>query len=209
MKRVVIIANGTIENKTFHKKTIKNTDYVICADGGANSAYSLGIIPDAIIGDMDSISKRVLAHYKKKKKTGIIIDDDQDKTDLELAISFSLLQKPNEIFVLGAIGSRADYNWANILSLLMIPDSIKTTLINENNEINIVRKRVQINGKKGDTVSVIPLTAVKGLSYAGLKWGVKGKDIPFGWIGVSNVMTGKKATVSLRSGKALVIKVTK
>ena len=51
--KIAIIANGTIKDYDFHKKMLKDSDIIICADGGANKAEELQIIPDYIIGDLD------------------------------------------------------------------------------------------------------------------------------------------------------------
>ena len=52
--KIAIIANGTINDSKFHLELLKDSDIIICADGGANSAKELGIIPNYVIGDLDS-----------------------------------------------------------------------------------------------------------------------------------------------------------
>ena len=205
--KIIIIANGRIENHDFHKKIIENSDIIICADGGANSAKNLGIIPDYIVGDFDSINSSISDFFKKNGRTKIIKDNNQEKTDLELAIALAETLNPSEILIIGAIGDRIDHTLANILCLAYIKPEIKAKIVDFKNTIELVDTSIDINGKKDDIISVVPLTDLFGLSYKGLKWKVTDKNTRLGWFGISNRLSDNKAKISLTKGKLLVIKV--
>ncbi len=204
--KIVIIAKGTINNINFHKNLLKDVDIIICADGGVNNAKKIGVTPDFIIGDLDSADSSILDFYKNTK-TKVIKDTNQDKTDLELALSLAESLDPHEILILGAIGDRIDHTLANILCLNKIKPGIKAQIIDDKNTVELVDKKIDIVGNKDDIVSVIPLTDVSGLSYTGLKWLVSDKHTKFGWFGISNRLTQNNATISLSEGKLLVIHV--
>jgi len=204
--KIVIIAKGTINNINFHKNLLKDVDIIICADGGVNNAKKIGVTPDFIIGDLDSADSSILDFYKNTK-TKVIKDTNQDKTDLELALSLAESLDPHEILILGAIGDRIDHTLANILCLNKIKPGIKAQIIDDKNTVELVDKKIDIVGNKDDIVSVIPLTDVSGLSYTGLKWLVSDKHTKFGWFGISNRLTQNNATISLSEGKLLVIRV--
>ncbi len=204
--KIVIIGNGTINDIIFHKKLLENVDLIICADGGANNAKQMDIIPDYIIGDLDSTSSDVLEFFKHHK-TKITKDNDQDKTDMELAISLAESFNPNEILILGAIGYRIDHTLANILCLNKIKSSIKTQIIDDRNIIELVDNSKDIIGEKDEIISIIPLTDILGLSYKGMKWLISNKNIKFGWFGISNKLIKKKVHISLKKGKLLIIRV--
>ena len=200
--KVAIIANGNVNDKKFHLSLLKEVDKIICADGGADNAFKLGITPDLIIGDFDSVKS--IAKFKGKCE--IIEDKDQDKTDTFLAIEEALKLNPDEIIFLGVIGTRFDHTLTNILELVKLKENIKARIIDEHNEIELVTDSIKISGKKGNIVSVIPLTDVTGLTYSGLHWEVTDKEVSLGWSGSSNVMSENNATISLKTGKILVIK---
>lgn len=204
--KIVIIAKGTINNINFHKNLLKDVDIIICADGGVNNAKKIGVTPDFIIGDLDSADSSILDFYKNTK-TKVIKDTNQDKTDLELALSLAESLDPHEILILGAIGDRIDHTLANILCLNKIKPGVKAQIIDDKNTVELVDKKIDIVGNKDDIVSVIPLTDVSGLSYTGLKWLVSDKHTKFGWFGISNRLTQNNATISLSEGKLLVIRV--
>lgn len=204
--KIAIIANGTINDILFHKKLLENVDIIICADGGANNAKKMNIIPNYIIGDLDSTNIEIIQYFKKYK-TKIIEDNDQNKTDMELAINLAESLKPNEIIILGAIGYRIDHTIANILCLNKINSNIKTQIINDKNIIELIDDSKDIIGEKKDILSIIPLTDICGLSYKGMKWIVSNKNIKFGWFGISNELSKRKAKISLKHGKLLLIRV--
>ncbi|RLF60125.1 MAG: thiamine diphosphokinase [Thermoplasmata archaeon] len=207
IKKISIIANGSLNNKTFHKKLLNESNKIICADGGGEHAKELDIIPDYIIGDLDSVSKSTISYFKVLGKTKIIENKDQDKTDLELAILLAETLDPNEINILGAIGNRIDHTLANIYCLNKIRSDIKAQIIDDKNIIELVEKPIDVKGDKGDIVSIIPLTDISGLSYNGMKWLVSDKDTEFGWFGISNRLTNKKGNISFSKGKILVMRV--
>ena len=203
---VAIISGGTVEDIDFHRRILKGMNKIICADGGANNAEILGIRPDYIIGDMDSVKPEVLEKFENDS-VGIIVDGNQDKTDTELAIELAISMKPDKIIFLGCIGKRFDHMIANALLLDKIPDGADAKIVDDKNEIRLLKDGVlNISGTKNDIVSVMPLTEVRGLKYEGLKWTVNNRDFGFGWFGVSNRMTGNNAKISVDKGKILVIK---
>lgn len=203
MVRIAIIANGDLEDLEFHRHIIKKTDKIICADAGANHADILGVIPDYIIGDMDSVRKKVLEKFRKKG-TKIMVDPNQDKTDLELAIKFASEKNPEEIIILGAISKRLDHTLANLLCLKKI--KCKAKIIDDKNEIITVTDFIDIKGKKDDIISIIALTEVKGLTYQGLRWKVKDLNVKSGWFGICNRLKKDKAKITLKKGEIVVIK---
>lgn len=204
--KILIIANGTINDLDFYKDLITKSDLLVCADGGLNHCESLEITPDYLIGDFDSVSEQLLQIYKDNDKTKVIFDPDQNKTDLELAIELCHTLDPVEINIVGAIGSRMDHTLGNILCLNRINKGIKAKIINENNEIELIQDICELEGEKDDIVSIIPLNLVSGLSYTGLKWGVEDKQVDIGWLGICNKLSENKASVKLNSGKLLIIK---
>jgi thiamine pyrophosphokinase len=203
---ITIIVNGVINNPDFYKNILKNSNIIICADGGANHAQTFDIIPDYVIGDMDSITANLLRQLQNNTKTKVIIDKDQNKTDLELAITLAESLHPQGIIILGATGNDMDHTLANIMCLTKISPTINAYIIDNNNKIMLVEDTIDIKGRKDDIVSVIPITDVQGLTYQGLKWDMTDANINFGWLGVRNRMTSTKANITLTSGKILVIK---
>jgi thiamine pyrophosphokinase len=203
--RIAIIANGNIRDINFHNNILQKMDLIICADGGANNAKNMGIVPDYIIGDLDSTNSNIIDFFKDKN-TKIIEDKNKEKTDLELAISLAKNLDPDEITIIGAFGDRIDHTLANIYCLGQINSDIKAKIIDEKNIVELVDSQIEIEGEKNDIVSVIPISDISDLNYEGFRWNLKNYNANSGWFAVSNELKNNKAKICLKKGKILVIK---
>src|SRR5829696_8096948 len=113
MQRIIIFANGEIPNLENARLLLHSNDYIICADGGTRHALALGLKPNLVIGDMDSIDKE---QWQKLKNAGVPIElfpRDKDETDLELAIDRAIELKPKTLLIIGALGGRLDQTFGN------------------------------------------------------------------------------------------------
>ena len=85
MQRIIIFANGEIPNLENARLLLRSDDHVICADGGTGHALALGLTPNLVIGDIDSLDKE---QWQKLEDAGVPIElfpRDKNETDLELA----------------------------------------------------------------------------------------------------------------------------
>lgn len=82
---ICIVLNSSLNNSIFYKTEINKFDIVIAADGGANRCRQLDILPNYIIGDLDSITKQNLEYFIKNK-TKIISAPSQNTLDFQEAI---------------------------------------------------------------------------------------------------------------------------
>ncbi|MEK9177079.1 MAG: thiamine diphosphokinase [Patescibacteria group bacterium] len=192
-----IVANGTVRSGVWLRKNLKGV--IIAADGGANTCLRHRIIPDYVIGDFDSVKKRTLAAFKRSAT--IVHTPEQSTTDLEKALRLAETLGAKRILVFGAIGTELDHMMANVFAL-----TARSAIVDETHDIRIIEKRFAFSGKPNDIVSVIALTAVRGLTYTGLKWPVAGLSVPAGWVGIRNRLVGRKGSVSLRSGRIALIR---
>lgn len=202
--RAIIFVNGNLSNLTQAKKTITKEDYLIAADGGTRHIIELGLIPNVIIGDMDSIDPDLLKKYKSIK-----YPTKKDKTDFELAIDLCLEKNFKEIIIFGILGDRIDHLLANIFLLAKVQSknlSIKIKIIEGKKEIFILNKEIVINGKIGDEVSIIPLNdKLEKVHTDGLYYRLIDDTLYFGSTrSISNVMIKTSAKISVFRGTALV-----
>jgi len=196
--KALIIANGKASRRSFYVPLIQGADIIIAADGGADNCIRLGIIPDAVVGDMDSISKKA----KEKFKDILHKDPDQDTTDVMKALAFAKKKGADDITLTATLGTRLDHSLANILSIQGYPARI----LDEHNEIFITKRSIALKGKKGEILSIIALAETEHLSYDGLKYPVKNIDVPSGWMGTSNEFTKGKAKVTFSKGLLLIMR---
>ncbi len=113
--RIIIFANGDLPNLEKARTLLRPDDFILCADGGTRHALALGLTPNVIVGDMDSLP----ANFQTSTFDGEIVlyPKDKNETDLELAIDHAVSLNPDQILILAALGGRMDQTLANIALL--------------------------------------------------------------------------------------------
>ncbi len=214
MQRIIIFANGELPDLNKARALLRPDDFIICADGGTRHALALNLIPNLVIGDMDSADKEQL---QKLKDGGVEIElypRDKNETDLELAINKAFELDPSEIIILAALGGRADQTLANIALLGNTQYATRSIRLDDGVEsIFFCRAQspkgdqVQVAGGRGDIVSLIPWgNPVTGVQTQGLKWRLNNETLyPEKTRGISNEMLSESATIEIESGLLLIL----
>jgi thiamine pyrophosphokinase len=208
MNRIVIFANGSLPDLDKARLLLREDDTIFCADGGTRHALALGLQPDLIIGDMDSLNR---AEWQRLEQAGVPIElfpHEKDETDLELALGRALESNPASLLIVGALGLRLDQTLAN-LALLSDPRlaAAEARIDDGLEQAVFCRARIQIDGTQEDTVSLIPWGGpVEGVHTQGLYWPLRGETLqPHKTRGISNKMIEPTASVSVESGLLLVV----
>lgn len=203
--KVAILVNGYYGNYNFCND-LNTYDMIICADNGLYHADHLGIKPDYIIGDFDSVNEELLKSYDCVDKK--FLSKHKDETDTESAVEYAINLGAKEIIIYGGIGSRFDHSFANVSLLArLITLGIKASIKNSHNTIYLVDNKMEINAPKDTLVSLLPLSSkVTGVDTTGLYYALNDAKFEMGKpYGISNVMTKNSATISVKTGKLLVI----
>lgn len=200
--RAVIFAGGEVTDYRHAKGLLKPNDMLVAADSGLEHLIKLGIEPDIMIGDMDSVRSEIVGGEIIKLPVM------KDETDTEAAIRVSIERGADEILLLGAMGTRKDHSIANVLLLKRLKDlGIRASVVDDKNEIYFLSDEVVISGNDGDLVSILPLSDLEGISTKGLFYSLDNDTLFMGTSrGVSNVMTDNKCRITVKKGNALVIK---
>ncbi len=210
LKRVVIIANGDLKDLSYYHGLVEESDFVLCVNGGTGHALALGLEPDTIIGDLDSLHPSDREKIDQNYTQLIGHPAEKDKSDLELALDHAVSLKPAEILIIGALGgARYDHAFINTL-LLYVPlrNGISARIIDERQEIIMARKEAIITGSKGAYISLFALTnEVSGIVTEGLKYALNGESLSYASTrGLSNELTAEQAKITFKSGLLLIIK---
>lgn len=193
----VIICGGNVGE--YINDYIGAEDFVICADSGYDHAKRFGIIPDIVIGDMDSTAYNDIAEEKR------VYPKRKDFTDSELAVMYALEKGFEKVLLFGMIGTRMDHSLANIGMLSRLKNAV---IIDENNEIYFAEDEFSLNGKPGDIISIIPFKEdLFGVTTEGLDYPLENGTIKCGTsLGISNVMIKNTCRIKIEKGKALIIR---
>ncbi|HEY3310993.1 MAG TPA: thiamine diphosphokinase [Anaerolineales bacterium] len=208
MSRALIFANGDFDHPELVRSLVQPADVILAADGGARHAASLGLLPSAIIGDLDSLSASELRSYQQQAVQILRFPVAKDETDLELALAHALHAGHNPILILGAFGGRLDQTIGN-LAMLTSPQALRADIRLEDGltEAFFVTSSALIHGSPGETVSFIPWgLPVEAVSTAGLAYPLNAETLfPHRTRSISNRMLADDARVTIGAGLLLCI----
>ena len=176
--------------------------YVIAADGGLRHTENLGLTPNAVLGDFDSLG------YTPKGAG--VFPVEKDDTDAMLAVRLGLRRGCDEFLLYGSLdGPRLDHTVANFQTLQYLADHGAVGYLIGNTTMVTVVKNGKITFPAGcsGTVSVFCMGQdAEGVTETGLFYGIEDGVFTSGFpLGVSNHFTGKKAEISVKNGSLLVL----
>lgn len=201
--RAVVIAHGDPPSRPLLESLLEPGVMLIAADGGAMPALDHGFIPDAIVGDLDSIDETV---HKRVPASRLHRDGRLDTTDLEKAIDFALQQGMTEIDIVGAGGGRADHALANLSVLINRRGRARITMHDELFAISLVEGSSSVEGPVGTVVSLVAIGECTGVTTSGMRWDLDNFMLSFGPRGVHNEIATSPASVSVRTGDLLLFR---
>jgi len=209
--QTLLFANGELNHGAMLGRLLDalESPRVICADGGALHARALGLTPQTIIGDLDSLTENQVADFQAAGVEILRYPPEKDETDLELALHYCRRMGFTRIHILGGLGGRFDQALANIL-LLAHPAfrDLRVDFVDGDQRVRLLPPgRHHVAGGRGDTISLIPLrAAAEGVATRGLRYRLNGETLPLGPArGISNVMLEAEAEIALRAGLLLLV----
>ena len=180
-------------------------DLILCADGGYRYAKVLGLKPDYLVGDFDTLPEREIPQDCQIRRHPIQKDD----TDTMLAVKLGLSLGFRRFVLYGAIGGRLDHTIANVQTLLFLyARGAEGVLIGERNEAMLHPPGRRVYPARPDSYfSVFALTtACKGVCLEGVEYPLQDAELTADFpLGVSNHITGEQAAVTLAEGMILLV----
>ena len=212
MKRCLIITGGPID-LGFARSYLSGEgfDRVIAVDRGLNAAWTLGIVPDVIVGDFDSADPAALADFRRREHiVWEVHQPEKDDTDTELAIKRAAAMGAGYIVLLGATGGRLDHLLGNIHLLYpCLQRGVEACILDPGNKLYLIdgERRFKRREVWGTYISFLPLTEeVKGITLRGFKYPLTDKDIAIGTsLCISNELAADEAVITLQDGVLIVV----
>lgn len=193
---IVLIGGAQVDPRVV-SDALKFSRSIVCADGGANTAYDLGLAPLAVIGDMDSIGEAARAAFAP----AIHQIPEQDTTDFDKALRH--IAAPLVIGV-GFLGDRLDHAMAGLHVLLKNRDR-PVVLLGDHDVVFMSPAEITLELPVGSRVSLMPVTDVR-VRTEGLRWEVDGSQMSMrDFIGSSNQAAAARVTVHATEGLAIML----
>ena len=204
MNDIVIVVTGAVAFDPAVVASLPNPHIVIAADGALDHALAAGLIPAALVGDLDSISADGLA-WAEEHANVQRFSTDKNQTDTELALSVAADLDPARLILVGG-GDRLDHTLGAIgalghQSLTSIP-SIEGWWGRERFHVIHGPGQASIATTPGATFSVLAMHGpCTGVTVAGAEWPLMSADLgPLVGHGISNVASSDQVTVSVSTG---------
>lgn len=199
-KRVLGVLGGQDVDDRLFKSWAEASHILVAADGGANIAIRHGLVPDAIVGDVDSVSPEALA-----SGADIYKFDDPNTTDCDKLLAWVEAQGHDEIDLIGVEGDRLDHVLATLGSCAK--SRLKIRLVLREGLGHVLRPGShRLETTTGDRVSLLPIVESTGVTASRLQWPFDQRVMSLtGFVSVSNIALGDEVVVSLESGALLVV----
>jgi thiamine pyrophosphokinase len=195
-----ILADGTFPQHPVPLDYLRNAERIVCCDGSAEKAVDAGLIPFAIVGDMDSLS----GEMKMKFSDRIFQDSEQDTNDLTKAVKWCHASGYREIVITGATGKREDHTIGNISLLADYARIVNVSMVTDTGIFLPFLKSCRIESFQGQQISIFSIDPGTQITSTGLRYPLKKKNPVNWWEATLNEALEDHFSVEFDSGRVIV-----
>ncbi len=184
---VIILANGDFPTHPVLLEMLRHAERLICCDGAIENLHQRHIVPDVVVGDLDSISPRLRTSYRQL----LVHEEEQETNDLCKAFRFCLRNGwSRDIVILGAMGKREDHLLGNIAHLQNFVKQCPSIRMETDFGTFIpVLNSGTFASPASKKLSVFSWAPDMPIMSKGLKYPLHGQTLPFFWSGTLNETT--------------------
>jgi thiamine pyrophosphokinase len=196
----VVVADGTFPVNPVPLGYLKNTGKIICCDGSAENLVKAGYIPDAIVGDMDSLGKEMAERFADR----IFRDLDQDTNDLTKAVQWCRKKGYNDLVIIAATGKREDHTIGNISLLAEYANFVNVKMVTDTGVFLPFLNKCAVHSVPGQQVSLFSIDPQTEITSDGLKFPLRNIKINNWWVATLNEALGDSFTLDFKNGRVIV-----
>ncbi len=207
--RAVIVANG--DAAPTDRAIAAAAELLIAADGGALLCSDWGLLPQLVVGDLDSLGAARAEALAHRGARVVAYPADKDESDTEIAVRSALDADADDIVLIAALGGeRLDHELANVLLVAAPRLHGRLRAVRGNTTVRALHggARLLLTGSPGDIVTLLPLGDAAGVTTEGLRYTLRDEPLHAGAArGLSNVIERAGASVALDTGVLIVIEI--
>lgn len=197
----LLVLDGSLPSPDRVQALAEQVGLVVAADGAAERIAALGVDPDVVIGDFDTVSESFLE--ERKDEIEIVRDTGQEKYDGEKGLRYLVTNGSDEIIVLGAGGGMVDHVLNNFSILTRYAAEVTIRTMDDRCTGYFVTDRIAIETKQGERISIIPMPGAQ-VETKGLEWELDGSVLAWSVReGASNRATGSEVSIAVRNGTVI------
>lgn len=207
MKRCIIFGAAPVRDIAAAPVEAKEGDLILCADGGYVYARALGLVPDVLLGDFDSLAGPPDLVGEMK-----CFPPEKDDTDLMLSVKEGLARGYRDFAIYGALGGRLDHTMASIQTLAYLTSQgAKGVLYGEGTQVYLLKDgTLSLPKVEGAALSVFAYGGnASGVTLRGTKYPLEDGTLQARFpLGVSNEFAADLAEITVKKGTLLILTVT-
>ena len=207
--RAAIFLNGSPDSSDLLRRVAELADLKVAADGGARYALEAGVVPDLVVGDMDSLGEDLAREVEGRGASLERHPVRKDKMDGQLAVLAARERGATAADVLCAVGGRLGALFA-VPHILLAAERIglRSTVVADRGWMFVIEAGSRtVEGDPQDSVSIFPLSGpAAGVTLEGMEYPLENASLePGDTLGFHNGLIGREATVSVGKGAVLVV----
>jgi thiamine pyrophosphokinase len=195
----VIVADGSFPQHGIPLGYLKNAKQIVCCDGSTQSLLLFGIEPDAIVGDLDSLSNELANRFADR----IYQDENQETNDLTKAVMWCIETGYRDIVIVGGTGKREDHTIGNISLLADYIGNVNAIMVTDTGIFRPLLKSSEIMSFPGQQVSVFSIDPETEVTSHGLKYPLNQTKLTNWWFATLNESLGESFSLDF-SGRLIV-----
>lgn len=199
-KKTVVVADGTFPVHSIPLGKLEQADVIVCCDGSTENTVNAGFIPDAIVGDMDSLSNDLAIRFADR----LHADNSQETNDLTKAVLWCSQSGYNDIVIVGATGKREDHTVGNISLLVEYCRYVNVRMVTDTGIFFPFNRSCKIDTYPGQQVSVFSINPETEITSAGLRYPLIRRKLKNWWEATLNEATGNVVELEFEGGPVIV-----
>jgi thiamine pyrophosphokinase len=207
--RAAIFLNGSPDSSDLLRRVAGFADLIVAADGGTHYALEAGVVPDLVVGDMDSLGEELTLELERLGASLERHPVRKDKMDGQLAVLAARERGATAADLLCAVGGRLGALFS-VPQILLAAERIglRSTVVADRGRIFVVEAGSRtVQGDPQDSVSIFPLSGLAtGVTLESMEYPLENASLePGDTLGFHNELIGTKANVSVEEGALLVV----
>tara|TARA_B100000686_G_C16699209_1_gene922352 strand:+ start:582 stop:1262 length:681 start_codon:yes stop_codon:yes gene_type:complete len=205
IKNALIVCNGSPPPKSLLYQLWEKTTYHVAADGGANLLAKRKYMPDAVVGDFDSLDSKI---REKMPNTKFLHIPEQETNDADKSVRHCLKLGFKEIHLLSADGGRLDQFLSGLEILFKYSEQARLVSWTQMERMEFINRDWEETIAPGTILSILPVFGgAQGIVTKGLKYALNDQNLIPGKSpsGVSNLVISNPVSVKIKKGRLLLV----
>jgi len=198
--KTVIVADGAFPTHDIPIGYLQNANKIICCDGSAGKLVKAGFVPDAIVGDMDSLSEPMAESFSDR----LFTERSRDTNDLTKAVLWCNERGYTDLVIIGATGKREDHTIANISLLVEYAKENNVIVVTDTGIFTPMLESHETSSFPGQQISIFSIDNETEITSSGLRYPLTKRKLDNWWSGTLNESLGESFTLEFNRGRVIV-----